>query len=117
MSGARPRAVPTRTCVACRASNAKRELVRIVRTPDGKVLSDPSGRLAGRGAYLCADGSCWGTALEKGSLARALGVPLPEALRIELGDRARALVSTGLTVTTTNTTATKDDEGGQRGKK
>lgn len=111
MSGARPRAVPIRTCVACRASNAKRELVRIVRTPDGRVLSDPSGRLAGRGAYLCADGSCWGIALQKGSLARALGVPLPEDLRSELADRARTITAT------TMTTVIKDDEGGQRGEK
>ena len=42
---------------------------------------DDTGRLAGRGAYLCADGSCWHQALDKGTLQRALEVPLPEELK------------------------------------
>ena len=70
--------------MACRATNAKRELVRIVRTPDGRVEIDPSGRMAGRGAYLCADGSCWARAVERGSLSKALGVPFPAGLRDQL---------------------------------
>jgi hypothetical protein len=45
---------------------------------------DETGRLAGRGAYLCADGSCWRQAVEKGTLQRALDVPLPEALKVRL---------------------------------
>jgi len=84
-----------RTCVACRTARQKRDLVRVVRTPDGRVLLDETGRLAGRGAYLCADGSCWRNALDKGTVQRALGVPLPEELRARLragtggdGDRA-----------------------------
>ena len=83
--------------MACRTSNAKRELVRIVRTPDGQIVSDPTGRLAGRGAYLCADGSCWVRAVERGSLTRALGVPLPAALRasLESGDLTVAGASHG----------------------
>ena len=67
--------------MACRTARQKRELVRVVRTPDGRVLLDETGRLPGRGAYLCADGSCWRTALDKGTVQRALGVPLPEELR------------------------------------
>jgi predicted RNA-binding protein YlxR (DUF448 family) len=80
--------------VACRTTSAKRELVRIVRTPDGRVVSDPTGRLPGRGAYLCADGSCWGRALQRGALSRALGVPLPAALRDELAARAGTMMTT-----------------------
>ena len=57
------RRVPTRSCVACRTARAKRELVRIVRTPDGELKIDETGRLAGRGAYLCRDAACWTTAL------------------------------------------------------
>ncbi|MEO8230159.1 MAG: YlxR family protein [Chloroflexota bacterium] len=68
--------------------------MRIVRTPDGQVVSDPSGRRPGRGAYLCADGSCWGRALEKGSLSRALGVALPDGLREELAQRAKTMTMT-----------------------
>jgi predicted RNA-binding protein YlxR (DUF448 family) len=55
--------------------------VRIVRTPDRLVIIDPTGRLAGRGAYLCADGSCWALALKKSALERALDMPLPQELR------------------------------------
>ena len=71
------RRYPTRTCVACRTERQKRDLVRVVRAPDGAVMIDASGRAPGRGAYLCADGSCWATALRKRSLERALEVSLP----------------------------------------
>ena len=79
---------PTRTCVACRTERTKRELVRVVRTPAGLVTIDPTGRLPGRGAYLCADGSCWRLALRKSSIERALDVTLPPELRsrLEQGD-------------------------------
>jgi hypothetical protein len=63
----------------------KRDLVRIVRTTSREVQLDPSGRLAGRGAYLCADGSCWSLALKKHALERALDAPLPAELRERLG--------------------------------
>jgi predicted RNA-binding protein YlxR (DUF448 family) len=50
--------VPQRTCVVCRTTTAKRGLVRIVRTADG-VRIDPTGKLSGRGAYLCLEAACW----------------------------------------------------------
>ncbi len=50
--------------------------------------------MAGRGAYLCADGSCWARALDKGALSRALGVPLPAGLREELAGRAVTMTDT-----------------------
>lgn len=78
------RRFPVRTCVACRAERQKREFVRIVRSPDGIVSMDPSGRAQGRGAYLCADGSCWAAALKKKSIERALSAPLPAELRAQL---------------------------------
>jgi predicted RNA-binding protein YlxR (DUF448 family) len=45
---------------------------------------DTSGRLAGRGAYLCSDGTCWAEALKKKSIERALNAPLPAELRTKL---------------------------------
>ena len=56
--------------------------------PDGTVTLDASGRLAGRGAYLCADGSCWSAALKKKTIERALSASLPAELRsrLEEGD-------------------------------
>ena len=79
-----PRHYPTRTCVACRTERQKRDLVRVVRGPDGTVALDRTGRAPGRGAYLCADGNCWSSALSKKSIERALSVSLPAELRDEL---------------------------------
>jgi len=62
---ARRRHIPQRTCVGCRTVLAKKELVRIVRTPEG-VFVDPTGRLTGRGAYLHNQRSCWEQALKEG---------------------------------------------------
>jgi predicted RNA-binding protein YlxR (DUF448 family) len=67
--------------VACRTARAKGELVRVVRTPDGRMLIDETGRVAGRGAYLCRDAGCWTRAAERGALGRALEAPVPPELR------------------------------------
>ena len=66
--------VPQRTCVGCRTVIPKRQLVRIVRSPDG-IRVDPTGKLAGRGAYLHNRRSCWERGL-KGALAQALKTEL-----------------------------------------
>ena len=66
--------VPQRTCVGCRAVMPKRQLVRIVRSPDG-VQVDVTGKLAGRGAYLHDRRPCWERGL-KGALAHALKTEL-----------------------------------------
>lgn len=74
--------IPQRTCVGCRTVMAKRQLVRVVRTTEG-VLVDPTGKLAGRGAYLHDRRSCWEAGL-RGSLAHALKVDLTAADRERL---------------------------------
>ncbi len=63
-TGQRMKHVPQRTCVGCRTVMAKRQLVRVVRTADG-VLVDPTGKLAGRGAYLHDRRSCWESGLAR----------------------------------------------------
>ena len=85
------RALPTRTCVQCRSSRDKRELLRIVRTPAGDVVYDATGKANGRGAYVCRDEGCITGALEKGGLRRALEVDVPITLAAEL----RRIVSRG----------------------
>ncbi len=55
--------IPVRTCVACRVARAKRELIRIVRTPEGHVCVDGTGKMNGRGAYLCRNRRCWQSAI------------------------------------------------------
>ncbi|MCA9830553.1 MAG: YlxR family protein [Dehalococcoidia bacterium] len=68
----RPRRVPVRTCVGCRVSEGKRGLVRVVRTPDGRVAVDLSGKANGRGAYVHEERTCWENALRGGKIGRAL---------------------------------------------
>jgi predicted RNA-binding protein YlxR (DUF448 family) len=73
--------VPMRTCVVCRVERAKRDLVRIVRTPTGQVEIDLTGKKAGRGAYLCRQRSCWEDKRMPQALERALQTTLlPEAI-------------------------------------
>lgn len=72
----RPKHIPERTCIACRHTRPKRELVRIVRTAGGKIEVDPTGKRAGRGAYLCRQQACWQDGLVKKRLEYALRAPL-----------------------------------------
>ncbi len=65
------RHVPERSCVACGAKMPKAKLVRIVRTSQGPIIVDTTGRESGRGAYLCHIPECWGRALEKRALDRS----------------------------------------------
>jgi len=80
--------VPQRTCVACRAKRPKRELVRIVRAPNGDVAVDETGKRSGRGAYLCPTKECWQRALSEGHLNRALRVSLTNETRVCLDEYA-----------------------------
>jgi hypothetical protein len=72
---ARAKHIPVRTCVVCREKEAKRTLIRLVCTEHG-VLVDPSGKLSGRGAYLCSNPSCWDRAVAGDILNRALRTTL-----------------------------------------
>ena len=78
------RKVPQRTCVACRTTSGKRDFVRIVRTPAGRVELDPTGKKPGRGAYLHADVACWTEALKKNRLDAALRTKLTPDDRLHL---------------------------------
>ncbi|HEY4385211.1 MAG TPA: YlxR family protein [Ktedonobacteraceae bacterium] len=80
----RPKHVPLRTCVACRDTKPKRELLRVVRTPDGHVVIDATGKKSGRGAYLCARLSCWEIALKKKRLEQEFEISLPDDDRAAL---------------------------------
>jgi predicted RNA-binding protein YlxR (DUF448 family) len=74
-----PKHIPQRTCIGCREVLPKRTLIRLVRQPEG-VKVDPTGKLAGRGAYLHTVRMCWEKGI-KGSLALALKMNLtPEDL-------------------------------------
>lgn len=86
--GPRRKRVPQRTCVGCRAVRPKRELVRIVRTPEESVAVDETGKRSGRGAYLCPKRDCWEKALAKGRVSRALRVSISPETRVRLQEYA-----------------------------
>jgi uncharacterized protein len=66
--------VPQRTCIACRRTDAKRGLIRVVRDAEGRLSVDPTGKRNGRGAYLCGSRTCWEAALKRKAIERALRV-------------------------------------------
>ncbi|GAB4444591.1 MAG: hypothetical protein Fur0044_40850 [Anaerolineae bacterium] len=72
----RPKHKPQRTCIVCREVKDKRDLIRVVRTPAGQLMIDPTGKANGRGAYLCRQTSCWEKNLPQQRLAQALKVTL-----------------------------------------
>ena len=81
---------PQRSCVSCRTVRDKNELVRVVVTPDGEVAYDPTGKLAGRGAYLCRNEECITAELKKAAkLSKGLKKPLTEE---EIKELAKSLL-------------------------
>ncbi|MCZ6539151.1 MAG: YlxR family protein [Chloroflexi bacterium] len=90
----RQRSVPTRTCVVCRERRQKDELLRIVRTPEGQVVFDRTGRLNGRGAYVCSEADHWGEGANRanrGKLIRALKIEIDETTMLSLNEAVRSI--------------------------
>ncbi|MBR5319762.1 MAG: YlxR family protein [Peptococcaceae bacterium] len=67
-----PKKVPQRTCMGCQAKKDKRELVRIVRSPEGEISVDMTGKKPGRGAYICPDLECLNKVVKSKRLERSL---------------------------------------------
>ena len=70
--------IPQRQCMGCRERMEKRQLIRVVRTPEGDVQLDFSGKLNGRGAYICPKAECLKKAEKSKSLERSLEVTIPQ---------------------------------------
>ena len=70
--------IPQRQCMGCRERKAKREMIRVVRCPDGSVNLDFGGKMNGRGAYICPDPECLKKVRKSKALDRSLEVPIPE---------------------------------------
>ena len=77
--------------MACRTGKPKRELVRVVRTPEAAVLVDETGKRNGRGAYLCRQMSCFETAIARKHLERALNMEVPVEAQAQLMEYAAGL--------------------------
>ena len=71
--------IQTRTCVVCRERRQRAELLRVVRTPEGQVVFDRTGRMNGRGAYVCADADHWGEGIDRGRLKNALKATIEDS--------------------------------------
>ena len=77
--------IPMRRCVGCMEQRPKRELIRVVRSPEGEISLDTTGKKSGRWAYLCPDPACLAKARKARRLERALECEIPDEVyeRIE----------------------------------
>lgn len=72
-----PKKIPMRQCLGCREHKPKKELIRVVRSPEGEVSLDFKGKLPGRGAYVCPQTTCLAKARKARALERAFDIALP----------------------------------------
>ena len=84
-----PKKIPMRQCAGCREMKPKRELIRVVRSPEGAISLDATGKSSGRGVYICRNAECLKKARKSNSLSRSLDTPIPdevyEALEAGIG--------------------------------
>ena len=80
----KPKKIPMRMCVGCREMKEKRELIRIVRTPEGEAVLDPTGKRSGRGAYVCRNAECLRRSIKQKQLERQLEITLTEEITAAL---------------------------------
>ena len=69
----------TRTCVVCRKKRQHDELLRLVKTPEGQIMFDSTGRMDGRGAYICAGADHWGEGIDRGRLRNSLKAAIDDS--------------------------------------
>jgi len=81
--------IPERICVGCGGKFPKRELIRVVLTPDGEVFIDKTGKMPGRGAYVCDNNQCITTAINKKKLERSLKTSVTVEIKERLGNNER----------------------------
>jgi predicted RNA-binding protein YlxR (DUF448 family) len=86
--------IPQRTCIACRKTDAKRGLIRLVCVDKEVIEIDPTGKKSGRGAYLCSAGTCWENALNSGKLEYALRTSLKAETKEKLVNYAKGFNNT-----------------------
>ena len=84
--------IPMRQCLGCREMKPKKDLIRVVRSPEGLISLDFKGKAPGRGAYLCRSGDCLKKAVKSKALERAFSAPIPSEVydrlqrEMEVGD-------------------------------
>ncbi len=82
--------IPMRQCLGCREMKAKRELIRVVRSPEGEISLDFRGKAPGRGAYLCPDPQCLKKAVKAKALEHAFSTRIPDEIYARLAEEMEA---------------------------
>ncbi len=83
--------IPLRQCVGCREMKTKKEMIRVIKTPDGQVELDVNGKKNGRGAYICFNLECLQKARRSKGLERSLKITIPEEISEKLEEEMREL--------------------------
>ena len=78
--------IPMRMCIACRNLFEKKDLIRVVRTPEGEVILDRTGKAAGRGAYLCGNPECLKKSVKSKLLNKVFKVPVSDEAYAKLAE-------------------------------
>lgn len=82
--------IPMRQCLGCREMKPKRELIRVVRSPEGEISLDFKGKASGRGAYVCPDAQCLKKAVKAKALERAFSCQIPQEIYDKLNEEMEA---------------------------
>ena len=85
-----PKKIPMRQCTGCREMKPKKELIRVVRSPEGNISLDFKGKAQGRGAYVCPDMACLNKAIKSKALERSLDIAIPEEIYAQLKEQMEA---------------------------
>lgn len=89
----KPRKIPMRMCVGCREMKPKREMLRVVRSPEGIVSLDTTGKKPGRGAYCCYQAECLKRAIKQGQLSKQLEASLGDEVHDQLVSKMNEILS------------------------
>ena len=79
--------IPMRQCLGCREAKPKKELIRVVRSPEGQISLDFMGKASGRGAYICHDPQCLKKAIKSKALERAFSTQIPPEIYDKLNEQ------------------------------
>ena len=82
-----PKKIPMRQCTGCREMKPKRELIRVVRSPENKIALDFKGKAQGRGAYVCRCQECLKKAIKSKALEKSLEVSIPDDIYLQLKEQ------------------------------
>ena len=85
----KPKKIPQRQCVGCRTMRDNRDLLRIVKAPDGTISLDTTGKKSGRGAYVCHDPECLKKARKSRALERTFEVAIPDPVYDAMEEQMR----------------------------